>query len=170
MDITLQQLLESRDERQRMQHRYLSDYPELTLMVVTVVMPGTEKRNHLSSVVSGAAMHVLREEFNAEIRMEKTRDLETGFEGWFLIDLPCHEAKRRSCTIEDAHPLGRLFDIDIFDVQTTGPLSRTSLGLPERRCILCDEPARMCMRSGVHSRESVMGRIREMVTDYESMH
>lgn len=170
MDITLQQLLDSRDERQRLQQRYLSYNPGMTLMVVTVVMPGPEKRNSLSSVIAQAAMHAVHEEFGTRIRKEDVRDLETGFEGWFVLDIGSAEVKRRSCTIEDSHPLGRLFDMDVFDASTTGPISRTSLELPERRCILCDEPARVCMRSGIHSRDSVMARIKKMVTDYESMY
>lgn len=170
MDITLQQLLESRDERQRLQQQYLSENPGMTLLVATIVMPGPEKRNSLSAIVAKAAMQAIHEEFGSVIRMEDTRDLQTGFEGWFIMDSDSEDAKRRSCSLEDSHPLGRLFDLDVFCSGTAGPISRTSLNLPERRCILCNEPARMCMRSGVHSRESVMDRINKMVTDYESMH
>lgn len=168
MAITLEQLLRSRDERQRLQNQFMRQNTGLTLMVLTVVMPGSEKRNALSLAVAEAATEAIRHTFATEIHSEKTRDLETGFEGWYMLEADASAAKRLACRIEDTHPLGRLFDIDVFDEKSGAPISRVSLGLPERKCLMCDEPARVCMRAGTHPREEVYNRINQMVGDYES--
>lgn len=96
--------------------------------------------------------------------MDEERDLETGFEGYFIVDMPLADAKRTACRIEDTHPLGRLMDIDV--ITADGPLSRGSIGLPERRCLLCDQPARMCMRARNHTAAQLLDKIKELLTKY----
>ena len=67
--------------------------------------------------------------------------------------------------LEDTHPLGRLFDADII-LPEGRPLSRTELGAPPRRCLLCDREARFCMRNGSHTREELHAKIAQMIADY----
>ncbi|MEY8292793.1 citrate lyase holo-[acyl-carrier protein] synthase [Carnobacteriaceae bacterium 52-44] len=52
--------------------------------------------------------------------------------------------------IEENHPLGRLFDLDVLMLDQNNEVqgkSRTKLGLPVRRCFLCERPAKDCGRS-----------------------
>ena len=81
------------------------------------------------------------------------------------MDLPQEEAKRLTVELEDTHPLGRLFDADII-LPEGRPLSRTELGAPPRRCLLCDREARFCMRNGSHTREELHAKIAQMIADY----
>ncbi len=163
MSVTLEQMLESRDNRQRLQRQYLESNPGLTLMVLTVVMPGSDKRTEDSLTVAHAAVHAIREGFAQHIIKAEERDLATGFEGWFVLDQPPLEAKRLACKLEDSHPLGRLFDIDVFDVASHAPLSRTELGLDPRSCLICSRPARECMRSQAHSYAQILDTIHSKV-------
>ena len=130
--------------------------------MLTVVMPGPIKRNGLSLTIGHAAVETLAEAFGQK---PTVRDLRTGFEAYLLTSLDCRKAKLTACNIEDTHPLGRLFDIDVIDRQGR-PIERSSLGQPQRRCLLCDHEARYCMRSRSHTREEVMRRIEEMVSNY----
>ena len=52
--------------------------------------------------------------------------------------------------IEDGGGLGRLFDIDVLDAGGK-KLSREDLGLPPRKCLLCEQPAHACARSRTHT-------------------
>lgn len=168
MAVTLDQLLASRDERQRLQHQAIARNPGLTLMVLTVVMPGPEKRTHASLTVGRAATEAIRSRFADMLHSETIRDLDTGFEGWFILRCGWREAKAAGCAIEETHPLGRLFDIDVFDPSTCAPVSRQAIGLEPRRCLICDAPARECMRARLHTPQEIQDKIRLMVTDYES--
>ena len=81
----------------------------------------------------------------------------TGFEAYFVVDMQPEEAKRICCGIEDSHPLGRLMDMDV--IVDGKPLSRGDIGLPERRCLVCENPARLCMRAHTHSQEEIQDAI-----------
>lgn len=170
MAVTLEQMLHSRDDRQRRQRQYLEQYPELTLMVLTVVMPGSDKRTDDSLVVARAAMCAIANEFAGSMKGCSERDLITGFEGWFLLDMDAWQAKRHACLLEDTHPLGRLFDIDVFDPVSHAPLSRTEMGLEQRRCLICSRPARECMRSQAHPYPEILSCIHKTVEAYRHRH
>lgn len=159
--ITLEQLLRSRDERAAYQQRMLEEYPDKTLVSFTVQLPGPEKRNQWSAQVAEAGVDALKERFGEP---SGTRDKDTGFEAYWLVREPALEAKRRCCEIEEKHPLGRLMDIDV--IRKDGPVSRTEAGYEPRRCLLCDRPARFCIRARTHTCEELLQRIEEMVELY----
>lgn len=128
-------------------------------------MPGAEKRNALSLTVAHAAVEALRSAFSPSFLEE--RDLPTGYEAFLLTTLSPLEAKRHAVELEESHPLGRLFDVDVFARDNDGPISRTVINCAPRRCLLCEEEARLCMRRHTHSHEELMARIREMVEEWE---
>lgn len=162
--ITLEQLLASRDARVSLQHRLLESHPELTLVCLTVQLPGSEKRNADSLVIGGAGLAAVLERFGSAVSHVQVRDLPTGYEAYFLVSMGAQEAKRLACRIEDEHPLGRLMDIDV--VGADGPLSRQDIGLPARKCLLCGNDVRFCMRAKSHSTEELLAKIQQMVNNY----
>ena len=151
-------------------------------MCLTVVMPGSVKRNHQSLVVAHAAVEQIIGNYelgvrNDELRVKSDelgvryggrlieRDLETGYEAYLITPLPLLEAKRIAVQIEDTHPLGRLFDIDIIDKDGV-PVSRDRVGSRPRRCLVCDREARYCMRMRWHTQEEIWERINAMVDSW----
>lgn len=165
MEITLDQLLASREARSNYQRELLGRYPGKTLVCLTVIMPGKVKRNLQSIVVSQAALTALVARFGSDIIAMDARDLQTGFEAYLLTSLPNDEAKRAVCDIEDSHPLGRLFDMDVIAPDGT-PLSRQSVGYAPRKCLLCGNEARFCMRNRTHTTAELLAKIDEMVKEY----
>ena len=165
MKISLDQLLASRDQRWHRQQELLREHPDETLLCLTVIMPGAVKRNRFSLVVAQAATEAMRVAFADSITWMEERDLETGFEAYAFTTHPLLDAKRMACHIEEEHPLGRLFDLDVID--TTGtPVSRSAIGAEPRRCLLCQQEARFCMRNHTHSREELQARIEKIVDEY----
>ena len=165
MPVSLPQLLAARDARAALERDLLARHADCTLVVLTVVVPGAEKRTEASLLVARAACAALDKLLAAHCRHRLERDLATGFEAYWLVDLPQLEAKRRTVELEDTHPLGRLFDADII-LPEGRPLSRTELGAPPRRCLLCDREARFCMRNGSHTRKELHAKIAQMIADY----
>lgn len=165
MEITLEELLGSRDARHAMQERLMQEHPDKTLVCLTVVMPGSIKRNEQSLVVAKAAVEALKECFHSHEGELLERDLTTGYEAYLLTSISRKEAKRMTCKIEDSHPLGRLFDMDVFD-ESGIPIPRTAVGSEPRRCLLCNNEARYCMRNRTHTQEELQQHINKIIHDY----
>ena len=180
--VTLNEFLASRDSRHAMQQKLLAEHSGKTLVCLTVVMPGSVKRNQQSLIVAHAAVEQMIESYELGVRIDELevrsdelgvrfggclieRDLETGYEAYLITDLPLLEAKRIAVQIEDTHPLGRLFDIDIIDKDGV-PVSRDRVGSHPRRCLVCDREARYCMRMRWHTQEEIWERINAMVDSW----
>lgn len=161
--VTLGRLLSARDERFARQVALTERYPGRTLVCMTVVLPGPVKRDNRSLRVAKAGVEAVRETL-APVR-EELRDLETGYEGFFLVEGPILEVKRACCRLEDTHPYGRLLDLDVLEPAGEGvaPVSRDRVGLPPRKCLLCDRPARECMRARTHTYGELLRRIDEIL-------
>ena len=170
--ITLHELLASRDARHATQQKLLAEHSGKTLVCLTVVMPGSVKRNHQSLCAAYAAVEAMREAFHLNDMSDTEReavlterDLNTGYEAYLVTPLPLLEAKRIAVTIEDTHPLGRLFDIDVINSDGI-PVARNDIGEKPRRCLVCEHEARYCMRMRWHTQEEIWAKINEMVDLY----
>ncbi len=179
--LSLERILQSRDERARRQRELLAGYPGKTLICFTVIPPGAVKRSDGSLAVAAAGRAVLHDAFSAAdvsspeeagALFEEFRDLETGFEMYMVVDIPAEEVKRICCDIEDTHPLGRLMDIDVItETRQDGalaepsprPMTRAEVGLPERRCLICERPARECIRARRHTADEILARYNEIL-------
>ena len=151
MEITLNQLLDARDRRYARQLALSKAWPGKTLVCMTVVLPGPVKRDARSLRVADAAVAAVRERL-APVH-EALYDLETGYEGYFLVDAPLLDVKRICCAIENEHPYGRLMDLDVLERigDAVAPVSRDRVGESPRACLLCGRPARECMRARTHT-------------------
>lgn len=165
MKITLNQLLRSRDERQSYERKLISEYKDKTLLVFTVIVPGEIKRNENSLLVANEGIKYIQKQFKENILYEKLRDLDTGYEAYFIVNLLPKETKRIACEIEEKHPLGRLFDIDVF-TSSAEPISRSQIGIEPRKCLLCNNIARICMREKKHSYDELNDKINQLIHDY----
>ena len=79
MEITLDALLQSRDNRQQLQQQLLQQHPDGTLVCLTVVMPGSVKRNLYSVVTAQAALTALLDRLGEHVQATRARDLVTGY-------------------------------------------------------------------------------------------
>lgn len=163
--ITLEQLLAARDARYELQQQLRKDYPNETLIVLTVVLPGKVKRCDDSLTIAHAAVKQVELVCKGRVKYYQERDLETGFEAYWLVSIDQFEVKRLLVAIEEEHPLGRLFDLDVIASDGT-PLSRQAVGKPARRCLLCENEARFCMRNKTHTYDEILQKIREMIDAY----
>ena len=88
MEITLDQLLASREERASFQKELLKSYPGKTLVCLTVIMPGKVKRNLQSLIVAQAALTALVSAFGDSMLKLEVRDRQTGYEAYLETTLP----------------------------------------------------------------------------------
>ena len=155
MPITLEQLLEARDKRCERQRTLLNEWPDRTLVCMTVVLPGPVKRDARSLKVASAGVQAICEMFSPVHK--ELYDLETGFEGFFIVEGALLDVKKACCEIENEHPFGRLMDLDVLEPMgdSVAPVGRERVGEPPRRCLVCGRPARECMRARTHRPEEI---------------
>jgi len=90
------------------------------------------------------------QKLQAILLFKEERLLLTGWEGFWVFDEEALFLKRYLVSLEEKHPLGRLWDFDVYD-PVQGQLSRAEMGLPPRQCLLCSAPGAECTRSMRHT-------------------
>ncbi|MGO1298590.1 MAG: citrate lyase holo-[acyl-carrier protein] synthase [Vibrio sp.] len=143
-----------------------------TLPVVSfrINMPGPIKMNRSSLKVMNAGLQAVRKmcaENSWKIVGSQKINEKTGPETMICIQAPSATLlKKAMMNIENHHPLGRLMDLDVIDVNGK-VISRQGVQLPRRRCFLCEKDAKLCARSRRHDLSELMRFIEEMTSDYE---
>ena len=153
---TLELILARRDARAAQQRELLRSGGE-SLVSFSMNIPGARKRFALEDFGFQCGCGALREAFGGCILSERSASGVTGDELLLLLALDPMEAKKRTVALEQTHPLGRLWDMDVLDVQGNG-ISRAALGVPPRGCLICGENAKACGRSRRHAAEEVFAR------------
>ena len=169
MEITLEQLLVARERRRDRQTELIGRHPGKTLVCLTVVLPGSVKRDARSLKVASAAVKTVQSVLRPGV--SEHYDLETGYEGYFIVDGAPEEVKRACCHIEDTHPYGRLMDLDVLlpEGDSVAPMGRETIGEQPRRCLLCDRPARECMRAHTHTFVEIVQIIDKILSKDENL-
>jgi holo-ACP synthase len=91
---------------------------------------------------------------------------ETGPEAIYVIDVEPRLLKLATVRLEDHHPLGRLWDLDVIEAGPR-PFSRKQLMLPARRCFVCERPASECGRSRRHPLSDLLSAVHRIVNNYD---
>ena len=144
--VALDDILAARDARVARQQAMLAQGG--VLLSLTLVAPGAVKRSPLLDAIFAAALAALRPLVDdARARIEAVDD--SGHHALYLLDGEARDWKTRMLALENRAPLSRLWDIDIIDRDGVA-VSRRDLGLPPRRCLLCDDDAKTCARERRH--------------------
>ena len=93
MEITLEQLLKSRDQRWDRERRLLQEFPGQTLVVLTVVMPGRVKRNAHTRVIARAAEAAVQAFLGPKVVLRYTNDAPTGYEAYWIVRAEARSVK-----------------------------------------------------------------------------
>ena len=145
--VALDAVLAARDARVARQQAMLQQGG--VLLSLTLVAPGAVKRSPLLDAIFTAALNALRPHISdARARLEAVDD--GGHHALYLLDGDARDWKKRVIALENRAPLSRLWDIDIID-RDGKTISRRDLGLPPRRCLICDDDAKSCARARRHS-------------------
>jgi len=157
-EVTVADMMAAREARYVMQQTLLERCPGTALVCLTMNIAGPVKntamirrafawgREQIAAVLSAS-----RVVFEAQIS-EKT-----GPEAVFAVQADALEIKRRLCALEDGCRMGRLLDIDVIGADGE-KISRTQIGLPPRKCLLCGQDAPVCARSRTHSAAELFAR------------
>lgn len=158
--VILTDMLLCRERRAQIQDTFLSQY-HCPVISFCMNIPGPVKTNEQirAAFESGKTALLTRlEQSSAEIKNFLEIHEKTGDELLLSIDCPAEKIKNLTTEIEETHPIGRLFDMDVID--TDGQkLSRPSY----RKCIICGRQAQECARIRKHTVEEMQAKIEEML-------
>jgi holo-ACP synthase len=167
--VSLDAMLERRDARAASQRRLLGRFGR-AVVSLTLVNPGPVKD-------TVEARHIFEQGFAAieqdlgragyAVLAREGAGFVTGPEALWVVDADALAVKRALVALEDRHPLGRLWDADVIAPDGRG-LSRQQLDLPARRCLICDQPAHACARSGAHALAELQRAIKDKFDAYRN--
>ncbi len=163
--VSLQQLLDCKEQRAFRQRELISIH-SLPLVSFSINMVGAIKKNALSSRAFYAGYQTIVDDCLAKnlpiVDIEKTIAV-TGYEALFSVNTKSYaQLKLAMVNIEDTHPFGRLFDIDVIDIDGL-PISRDTFDLPRRRCFVCEQEAKLCARNRSHSLDELLNKMTEII-------
>lgn len=165
--VGIQEVLAGKERKAQLQQELMDIY-NTTIIGVAVNMPGAVKYNSLIVEFFGAGLNKLRHKLlfqGIRILEERSCHMPSGPIAALAVDMSAEAAKCLAVDIEQENIYGRLLDIDIY--ATDGrQLSRTELGLPARRCLLCDEHFTVCMRERRHSLEELVARANYLLESF----
>lgn len=177
MEVSLLEILDAREQRAQRQQVLRAQF-QAPLICFTMNIPGPEKLNRDVAIGFFVGNQLLQRRLTGRrILHKELYQKDTGCEAFYVVDLPAKELKQLAIEIEDTDPIGRLFDIDVIDTDGTH-LTREFMGLPRRKCLLCDREAVLCAGRRTHSVAELQDRTgfllylaaRQWMTEYIAVH
>ncbi len=164
------EILDARERRAKRQRSMLACNGDCVISF-TLNIPGPVKLNSLIRESFTEGLEKIERKLkksHVDVVQKEMKTVKTGCEA--LISVVCDDAlkiKGMMVEIEDEHPLGRLYDIDVISKDEV-PVSRSMLGYPARRCLICDHMAHECARSQCHDYKLLQRKTESIMKEYFS--
>ena len=158
--VTIADMMFCRDRRVQIQNEFIEKYQK-PVVSFCMNIPGPIKTTPLiqNGFEEGkeALLHALSVADMAVLESRVFHDI-TGDEMLLCVNAPADKIKDLAQKIEETHPYGRLFDMDV--IGTNGQkLSRPSY----RKCLICDCQAQECARARKHTITEMQDKIEEIL-------
>ena len=165
-EVSLLDMLDARERRVHHQQELLKRYHK-PLICFTMNIAGPIKDSPLIRRGFARGQQLLRQQFfRAKLSPLHTDACceATGCEAFYVLDADPMAIKKFTTDIEDATPLGRLFDMDVLRPDGT-KVDREELSLSGRRCLICGGPAKVCSSRRIHTVAELQAKTTEILTD-----
>lgn len=162
-EVGVADMLRARDERCLRQQSLLKEYG-LPVLSFTMNIAGPVKTDGLIRCAFFEGVSCIARTLKAR-RIAVVQEIQTleftGNEQLWAVDADAAMLKKWMLEIEETHPLGRLFDIDVLN-ETGEKLARST----HRKCLICGGDVHICGRSRTHSAQELYRKVREIIRDY----
>lgn len=159
-EVEIEEILLCREKRMSIQNEMIKKY-KLPLISFTMNIPGPIKTNNEIKKAFYIGKNLILEnlkENNIKILEIQEFDENTGNELFISVNSLAEKIKNLTVSIEENSELGRLFDIDVIDINFE-KLSRKSF----RKCLICEKQAQECARSRKHSVQELQDKVSEIL-------
>ena len=161
MEVSLHDILNAREARVRLQQQLLQEY-SCPLICFTMNIAGPIKNTPLIQRGFRAGVDALAEQIPHDaMRKQIVESTDTGNTAFFAVKMEAKKLKHICTAIEESSPLGRLFDMDVIDVDGT-KLERHT----QRGCIVCSAPGRGCASRRLHPVEVLQKTTNRILKEY----
>ncbi len=145
-EVTLAQVLQAREDRVRIQQQLLRTYC-CPVICFTMNIAGPVKNSPLIQRGFREGLGALATQIPADAIRQYREDISaTGCQAMYAVDMDANELKQICVAIEEATPLGRLFDMDVLGADGI-KLERSDL----RGCMVCGAAGRACAAGRTHT-------------------
>jgi len=162
MDATLQEILENREWRAKRQKELIVQYQK-PLLCFTMNIAGPDKWNRDVSIGFAVGNLLLRQMLKSVVHYECHYDC-AGCSAFYVADMPAAQLKSIAIEVEHTEHIGRLFDMDVLDAEGK-KISREELGYPPRKCLICQEDARLCARRRNHGLDAIRQKTQQLLNE-----
>ena len=165
-NVSLIQMLDARERRVQHQQALLEQYHK-PLISFTMNIAGPVKDSPLIRRGFERGQRLLHQQFLraklTPLHQDVSREV-TGCEAFYVLDADPLAIKKFTTDVEDATPLGRLFDMDVI-CPDGRKVDREELALEGRRCLICGGPAKVCSSRRVHTVAELQAKTRDILTE-----
>ena len=161
IEVGIDEILLSREKRVAIQNEIIKKYNK-PVISFTMNIPGPIKINNKIKKAFDIGKNLILEnlkENNIKVLEIQELNENTGNELFISVNSLAEKIKNMTVAIEESCELGRLFDIDVIDINFE-KLSRKSF----RKCLICEEQAQECGRSRKHSVKELQDKIEEILS------
>ena len=161
IQVTLEQMLSAREDRVLRQKSLLSEF-KCPVICFTMNIAGPVKHTPLIERAFDEGIKILENSLSGIKINDKIRiTAPTGCEMLLSADADASFLKELCVSIEEASPLGRLFDMDVLD-KNGKKLERKI----ERGCLVCGAPGRGCSARRLHSADELRKKTNEIICEF----
>ncbi len=159
------QILQAREDRVLKQRSLITAY-HCPLISFTMNIAGPVKVSPLIRRAFHEGLRMLDEQLPVEHVLYHDTDISvTGCQAMYAVDMDALHLKKLCTDIEDATPLGRLFDMDVLD-RNGNKLDRETVGGLSRDCIVCGTPGRGCAAGRLHTASELQATTHLIISNY----
>ncbi|WP_454944688.1 citrate lyase holo-[acyl-carrier protein] synthase [Fusobacterium hwasookii] len=161
IEVGIEEILDCREKRVTIQNEMIKKYNK-PVISFTMNIPGPIKTNNEIKKAFDIGKNLILEnlkENNIKVLEIQELNENTGNELFISINSLAEKIKNITVAIEESCELGRLFDIDVIDINFE-KLSRKSF----RKCLICEEQAQECGRSRKHSVKELQDKIEKILS------
>ncbi len=164
-EVSLEEMLNARERRVSRQGSLLNEYPNATVLLATMNIPGPVKNSAMLSRVFSQVIDQIKQELRCYQFLKVLEfDLKTGPEFYAVVACSPQFLKKKMVEIEETHPYGRLLDLDVhYLADGLQSISRQDISLPARKCLICQDEAKVCGRQRRHSVKEMQTKIIEII-------
>ena len=159
MEVSLHDILNAREARAIRQQELLRQYG-CPLICFTMNIAGPVKCSPLILRGFREGLALLDGKLS-QVLVRQSFEKPTGPEAYFVVDTDATRLKDICTVLEEATPLGRLFDMDV--IGTDGAkLERNT----QRGCLVCGKPGRACAARRTHPAQQLQEVTRQILRDH----
>ena len=163
MDIKLLKVLDAREERW-IRRRMIVQKNKRCLITVTLCVPFNYRT---SDEFYEIFLNLCREFWDIliykgyKVYSEGYMRNEDGPAFFVSTEDNAFKIKKICAETEDTITGGRMLDIDVMDSEGN-PISRSDIGLPPRKCFVCNKPASVCVSRKLHSSDEISAVVEQL--------